>query len=67
MHILTPSKGDIKVQMLGVNGEGLKNKIILACHKGRMWQLYSRRNSIKSPVLGAGNVDVTMVRAVVCA
>jgi hypothetical protein len=43
--------------MLGVNGEGLKNKLALVCHKGRMWQLYSRSNSIKSPALGAGTVS----------
>ena len=57
--ILTPSIGDIfvKVQMLGVNGEALKNKIALVCHKGRMWQLYSRSNPLKSPALGAGNVS----------
>ena len=57
--ILTPSIGDIfiKLQMSGVNGEGLKNKITLTYNKGRMWQLYSRSNSIKSPALGAGNVS----------
>jgi len=43
--------------MLGINDEGLNNKIALACHKGRMWQLYSRINSIKSPGLGADNVS----------
>ena len=57
--IVNPSIGEIfiKVHMLRVNGEGLKNKIALTCHKGRMWQLYSRINSIKSPALGAGNVS----------
>jgi hypothetical protein len=41
--------------MLVVNGEGLKNKIVLTCHKGRMWQLCSKTNSVKSPALGADN------------
>lgn len=51
------------MKMLGVNDEGSKNKIVSACHKGRMWQLYSRSNSIKSPALGVGQC-VSAIKAV---